>query len=272
MPQAAAAQPLLSSECYRLDMQRGTALISVSLTAALSISACASGPELSFSNGWEWGLRSSASYVLDADFNYLTGEIELPEEDGGTGLSLPSTTSADPDELQEALAEVERSRCERYVDPYGDDPLKSQGFEIQFLMYDTISATMAREYSDEYVEAYEAISDWVDTNGPNFAGLEYGSDAYDEATIERSQLWDSQWSEKYGDLVGERERIIDLSRELRLEMFTSGNVRAAQEYFIERCGIEVSVGYEYPSPADLGITVDEDYESRIESAQAAAAD
>lgn len=245
-------------------MQRGASFVSLTLAATFALVACSTSPELSFEDGWEWGLRSSASFALGADFNYLTGEIDLPEADGGTGLSLPSTASAEPNEREQALADAERSACAQYVDPFGDDKLESQGYDILFLMYDTVRATMAREYSDEYVAAYEAVNDWVDRNGPDLTDIEYGSDAYEEATNERSQLWDAQWEEKYADLESERESMADLSRALNLEVFTSENVRAAQEYFIERCGIEVSEGYKYPSPDELGITVDDEYAATFE--------
>ena len=213
-------------------------------------------------------MRSSASFDLGADFDYMTGELNYAETEGGTGLSLPSTASPEPDAVEAALADAEQSACERYVEPYGDDPLQSQGFDIKFLMYDTLSAAATSTYSEEYLAAYEDVQAWVDANGPSTSGLSVGSAQYEQASAERDALWEKRWESEHSELSDERTAITEMRRKLLKQLFTSDKVREAQDFYIHQCGIEVSDGYEYPTPDELGITVDDEYVAELEQAMA----
>lgn len=249
-------------------MKRHHAYVVATLSAVVVMAGCSSTPKASFEDGWDWSMRSSAAYGLDAEFNRLTGEVTYEDEVGGTGLSLPSTTSPEPNALEAAIARAEEKACERYVDPYGDDPFRSQGIDIQFLMYDTIRAAQVSTYSDEHLAATKDVDTWLEEHGPSLEGVPLLSDEYERVSSERSALREERWNEKYPDLREKESANSEVWRDLSLNMFTSEHVREAQEFFIEQCGIEVSEGYEFPTPAELGITVDEEFVKQMEEARA----
>jgi hypothetical protein len=208
--------------------------------------------------------RDASYHLLGADFDYTTGSITYEGDGTSTGLSIASTTTPETNEEATAIAEAEADACERYVDPYGDDVLRDQGYDISGLMRDSIQAAMVNTYSDEYIAAHVDVDAWVDENAPSFDGVDVLSDEWDEVSEERSAVWSARWEDKHSKLKEEEAGYAETGRGLLTEMFTSENVRAAQDFFIEQCGIEVPDDYQYPTAEQLNIVVDEDFVSDLD--------
>lgn len=228
--------------------------IFLSSLAMLSLTACSSSSSLDIQEGWDWGVRSAASYDLDADFNSYTGELAASTEDASTGLSLKGA-SPEPDAMQVAVDQAKQDICERYVDPYGDDPLQDQGLQISTLLSNTVDAAIAPEYSNEYIDADEAVSIWVKENSTDPFSYDIGSDEYTAAWAGRSDMTTSRFASEYPDLIDTRDAINKQYRELSQASWTADMVRAGQDQYIKACDLEVAADYEYPTPAELGLTV-----------------
>ncbi len=237
--------------------------------ALLSLAGCSSSPKVDINAGWDWELNSSVAYNLGADFDYFTGEFSYAGEDSGTGLSLPSTAEPEPSEFQQALTDSQASMCERYVDPYdfGDDPLVWQGYEVKSVMGSTVDAAIAPLYSDEYLRAYAEVNDYVDANARSLDSVEVLSDKWDEIVAERDQMRSERWSAEYPQLADEIDRLSELRSETSREVYTSSTVRKIQDLYIDRCDLQVADDYQYPTPEQLEIVVDEANTEQLESSQ-----
>lgn len=229
------------------------------VVVAVTCAGCGGTGAVDIEAGWQWEVDSWARLSLDAEFDWLTGELTYPAESGGTGLALPSVAAATEAELDEARSEAAARLCKDYAEPWGDDPMEAQGREIRAIMFSTTRAMHAKHYSEAYLAAYRETEAYVDANGPSLDDLEYGTSAWDKASADRSDLWVSHWDELYGELDAEYERLSTAYREIATAVNSSATVRAIQEMYIAKCQLTVAPDYRFPSPAELGIDVDQDY-------------
>lgn len=71
--------------------------------------------------------------------------------------------------------------------------------------------------------------------------------------------WLERMKSEHPELATTAEQNRKHSQELHAQANTTEMVRVAQDKFIERCDLDVADDYAYPTPEELGITVDEDY-------------
>ncbi|WP_430867424.1 hypothetical protein [Demequina aurantiaca] len=227
--------------------------------AALTLTACSSGEaDLDLQAGWDRLMLQNSASAVNTELDFLTGELVSSAEEGGTGLSLKSTSDSGSGELEAAIAESEQRECESYVDPIGD-ALSSQGFDISMLLYYTVWAASSSAVSDEYVDASRAVGAWVEENQGEIENLEVGSARYNEIVVERAAEQEEHWNDVYPELTAEREQVRAMEADARTRSRTSQMVREAQDFYIRVCGIEVPDDYVFPTPEELEIAVDQAY-------------
>lgn len=243
---------------------RRTTLAAVALVALLC-SGCSANSTPDIEAGWQWTVNSGAAYTLDAETDSLTGDLILTDANSDTGLALPSAAASADAAVASALADAEAAMCSRYVEPYGDDPIQGQGFEIRQIMFATTLAAQSSHFSDEYKAAYRETDAFVDKNGPSLDGVEFDSAEWDAALEARSDLWNSHWAEKHSGVPDERKELMDEFKAISLSVNTSETVRAIQQMYISKCDLTVADDYEFPTPSDLGIKVDAEYQKSLSS-------
>ncbi|MCR6711941.1 MAG: hypothetical protein NVV57_04245 [Demequina sp.] len=225
----------------------------------LLCSGCSANQTPDIGAGWQWTVNSGAAYTLDAETDSLTGELILTDGNSDTGLALPSTAASADAAVASALDDAQAAMCSRYVEPYGDDPIQEQGFEIRQIMFATMLAAQSSYFSDEYKAAYRETDAFVDKNGPSLDGVEFDSAEWDSALDARTDLWNSHWADKHSGVADERKALIDEFKAISLSVNSSETVRAIQEMYISKCDLTVADDYEFPTPNELGIKVDAEY-------------
>ena len=241
-----------------------TIVCATALVATLC-TGCANASSADIEAGWQWTVNSRASYALDAETDPLTGELILSTDTTDIGLALPSVAASADAEVVSALDDAQAAMCSRYVEPYGDNPILSQGFEIRQIMFATARAMEASHFSDEYKAAYRETDAFVDKNGPSLDGLEFDSAEWNAAFDARSDLWNTHWSEQHSSVDDERYALREEFRSIGLEVNTAQTVRAIQDMYISKCDLTVADDYKFPTASELGIKVDSEFEESIDS-------
>lgn len=256
----------LAQRHYSSNMNSRAAVILSSL-AILSVSACSSSSNLNVDDGWDWEVRRDAAFNVGAQFDYFTGEVVKDAGEAGSGLSLKDE-SPEPDTWKTALADAERAICDGYVNTPIDDTLKWQGYDIRFLISGTINAAMADKYPDGWSKVNDELVAWNNANGPSFKDYETGTSEWKQVVGQREALRVERIKSEYPELAATADENRLRLEEFSVEANTTAMVLAAQKYYIEVCDLDVAEGYKYPSPAELGIVVDEEYEKSVEEANA----
>ncbi|WP_430593444.1 hypothetical protein [Humidisolicoccus flavus] len=244
-------------------MKKSSQLVGLVMASFLTVTlvSCSSGNfRIDLQAGWEHQLLSYAALDLDSEFNIYTGEIVEASPENGTGLTLrTSEAPEDAEKRTAAIADAKQLMCEWYVDPIGSDPLLWQGFTIRSLLTSAIESGMISFYPEGYGEAEQAVQEWIEVSGPKLSAYEQGSERYNKALERRNELIDERWEEEFPELLDARLDVQEKLKEAGIAAFTSENVRSAQDFYVRTCDVQVPTGYEYPTPNDLGILVDDEF-------------
>lgn len=200
----------------------------VGLTA-FALVGCSSGLGASdIKDGIEWHVTTWAIFDDDIAVDRYTGEL-YRIVNTSTGLSkTEDLPDKDSPAVRAAIADSKESFCDRYIDPWGEDPLESQGRQVEFVLRGTVNAAVANLYTDELLAAFD-----------------------DQYNFPEGMTIDEYWEENYSHLTKLRDTVINTRQELQAEAFTPEFVLQAQKEIISYCDITVPENYEYPTMEQL---------------------